>query len=88
MVTPRSNDEPTHILLNTKIIEEYTEDGSMTWVGTFAHKSTHTIDYNQFAKREGLNSLDIIEGTSKAHQIFICFNFGQNTWVSFTHPVI
>lgn len=30
MVTPRSNDEPTYILLNTKIIEEYTEDGSMT----------------------------------------------------------
>lgn len=64
MVTPRTNDEPTYILLNTKMIEKYTEDGSMTWVGILAHELTHAIDYNQFAKREGLNSLDIIEGTS------------------------
>lgn len=64
MVTPRSNDEPTYILLNTKMIKKYTEDGSMTWVGTLAHELTHAIDYNQFANREGLNSLDIIEGTS------------------------
>lgn len=38
------------------MIEKYTEDGSMTWVGILAHELTHAIDYNQFAKREGLNS--------------------------------
>ncbi len=54
MVVPVSLDERISILLNLNKIVEYTEDGSLTWIGTIAHELTHAIDYYRMARIEGL----------------------------------
>lgn len=61
MVVPISLDDPIHILLNTSKIKEYTDDGSMTWIGTFAHEYTHAIDFFQMARLEGLTTYGPLE---------------------------
>ena len=61
MVVPISLDDPIHILLNTIKMQEYTNDGSMTWIGSFAHEYTHAIDYFQMARLEGLTAYDPLE---------------------------
>lgn len=50
MVAPCSINDTMHILLNTKKVIQYCNDGSMTWVGTFAHELTHAIDFYQMAR--------------------------------------
>lgn len=61
MVVPVSLDDPIHILLNTTKVQEYTNDGSMTWIGTLAHELTHAIDYYQMARMEGLTTYAPLE---------------------------
>ena len=61
MVLPVSLDDPIHILLNTTKVQEYTNDGSMTWIGTIAHEFTHAIDYYQMARMEGLTTYAPLE---------------------------
>lgn len=65
MVVPESLDDPIHILLNTRKVEEYTNDGSMTWIGTIGHEYTHAIDFYQMARLEELDSYSPLEETSK-----------------------
>lgn len=64
VVVPRKLDDTIHILLNTQKVIEYTNDNSMTWVGTLAHELTHAIDYHQMARRESLESYDPLEEIS------------------------
>ena len=64
MVVPNSVNEPINILLNTKKIKEYTDDRSMTWVGTFAHELTHAIDFYQMARKEKLKSYKPLEASN------------------------
>jgi len=64
MVVPCSISEPMHILLNSSKVKEYTDDGSMTWVGTFAHELTHAIDFYQMARKENLKSYKPLEATN------------------------
>ena len=64
MVVPESLDDPIHILLNTRKVEEYTNDGSMTWIGTIGHEYTHAIDFYQMARLEELDSYSPLEETS------------------------
>lgn len=61
MVVPVSLDDPIHILLNTTKVLEYTNDGSMTWIGTLAHELTHAIDYYQMSRMEGLTTYAPLE---------------------------
>lgn len=61
MVVPYSIDEPIVILLNTWKIKEYTDDQSMTWIGTFAHELTHAIDFYQMARKEKLKDYKALE---------------------------
>lgn len=65
MVMPHEIDGNIHILLNTNKVIEYTEDQSMTWVGTLAHELTHAIDYYQMARKECLSSYDPLEETDQ-----------------------
>jgi len=65
IVLPRKLDDPVRILMNVKKIIEYSNDGSMTWVGTFAHELTHALDYKQMAKAEGLESYEPLEKVEK-----------------------
>lgn len=65
MVVPESLDETIHILLNTKKVEEYTIDGSMTWIGTIGHEYTHALDFYQMARLEKLDSYMPLEKTSQ-----------------------
>lgn len=58
MVLPKSVDGEIHILLNSQQMTKYTDDGSMTWMGTFAHELTHAIDYYQMAIKEELHTYD------------------------------
>lgn len=67
MVVPRSLDEAINILINTEKVKQYTEDGSMTWVGTFAHELTHAIDYYQMARREALTCYTLLEESPFYH---------------------
>ena len=67
MVLPVSLDENITVLLNTKKILEYTNDRSMTWVGTFAHEHTHAIDYYSMARLEALDSYDPLQQISRYH---------------------
>lgn len=61
MVVPYELDDTIHILLNTQKVIEYTNDKSMTWVGTLAHELTHAIDYYQMARKESLESYAPLE---------------------------
>lgn len=65
MVVPESIDDPIHILLNVRKIEEFTNDGSMTWIGTIGHEYTHAIDFYQMARLEKLDSYSPLEETSQ-----------------------
>ena len=58
MVLPSNVGETIYILMNAKNILEYTKDGSMTWVGTFAHELTHAIDFHSIALKENMNIYD------------------------------
>lgn len=60
-VVPVSVKDNIHVLLNTNRIEQYTKDGSMTWIGTLAHEYTHAIDFFQMARMEGLDSYSPLE---------------------------
>lgn len=55
MVLPYAVGEPINVLLSRSKIAEYTIDGSMTWMGTFAHELTHAIDFYQMAVKQNLN---------------------------------
>lgn len=60
MVLPYEIGAPVNIILNKEKMVEYTEDGSMTWLGTFAHELTHAIDFYQMAVMEQLDNYDIL----------------------------
>ena len=64
MVIPASINDTIHILLNTNRVNEYTQNGSMTWIGTFAHEFTHAIDFYQMARLEGLELYLPLESAS------------------------
>ena len=63
MVVPNSVDDEISILINSNSIVKYTNDSSMTWVGTIAHELTHAIDFYQMARREKLKSYYPLENT-------------------------
>lgn len=65
MVPPCHLDEKLHVLINTRSIQKYSEDGSMTWVGTIAHELTHAADFYQMARLEGLDSYDPLQEISQ-----------------------
>ena len=65
MVPPCNLDEKLHVLINTGSIQKYTEDGSMTWVGTIAHELTHAADFYQMARLEGLDNYDPLQEISR-----------------------
>lgn len=67
MVVPHSTDETISILINTEKMKQYTDDGSLTWVGTFSHELTHAIDYYQMARREALTYYDPLEESASYH---------------------
>ena len=69
MIMPHSVDEKISILLNTLKMKQYTEDGSMTWIGTICHELTHAIDYYQMARKEALLFYDPLEEIS-LYQMF------------------
>lgn len=69
MVVPHSITEPISILINTEKIEQYTKDGSLTWIGTISHELTHAIDYYQMARKESLTYYDPLEEIA-SHQMF------------------
>ncbi|MBK5252930.1 MAG: hypothetical protein JJE03_00420 [Peptostreptococcaceae bacterium] len=58
MVLPYLVGDTISILLNSENMIKYTEDGSMTWVGTFAHELTHAIDYHLIALKDNLDIYD------------------------------
>lgn len=61
MVVPHEIYANIHILLNQKKVVEYTQDKSMTWIGTLAHELTHAIDFYQMARKEHLSYYDPLE---------------------------
>ena len=61
LVLPINTNETSSILLNRRKIEEYTLDGSMTWIGTLAHEYTHAVDYHQMAELKGIKRYDDME---------------------------
>ena len=61
MIVPGDIDGHFYVLLNTSRIEAYTNDGSFTWVGTFAHETTHAHDYYQMAKLDNLEDYTLLE---------------------------
>lgn len=65
MVIPERVGDQIHILLNNAKVTEYTQDGSMTWVGTIAHEYTHALDFDGIAQQDRLDSYSIIEQGSK-----------------------
>lgn len=67
MVVPHSIDDTINILINTKKMKQYTDDGSFTWVGTIAHELTHAIDYYQMARKEKLLTYDPLEEIASYH---------------------
>lgn len=69
MVPAPSLEEPMNILMNTIKMLQYTKDGSMTWIGTFAHELTHAIDYYQMARLLKLKDYSSLEYT-KHNQMF------------------
>ena len=64
MVVPHEISDTISILINTEKIKQYTEDGSLTWIGTVSHELTHAIDYYQMARRESLAYYDSLEDSS------------------------
>jgi len=76
MVIPARVDDQIHILLNNAKVTEYTQDGSMTWVGTIAHEYTHALYFNGIAKLDGLDTYSLVEQGSKFISIFKSFNTG------------
>ena len=67
MVVPHSPDETISILINTEKMKQYTDDGSLTWVGTFSYELTHAIDYYQMARRDALTYYDPLEESASYH---------------------
>lgn len=65
MVLPYVVGDNINILLNKSKIIEYTNDGSMTWLGTFAHELTHAIDFYQMALKEKFDYYDSLLETDK-----------------------
>lgn len=64
VVIPHLVDETISILINTQKVKQYTEDGSLTWVGTISHELTHAIDYYEMARWEKLLYYDPLEEMS------------------------
>lgn len=60
MVLPRRVGDTIFILLNSNKVIEYSKDGSMTWIGTFAHELTHAIDYYQMSIMENMDIYDAL----------------------------
>lgn len=60
MIPPHLIGEKFVILLNKNRVIEYIKDGTMTWVGTFAHELTHAIDYFVMAQKECLDNYDFL----------------------------
>lgn len=56
MVAPIDIDDAFIILMNYHRILQYTEDGSLTWMGTFAHELTHIHDYTEMSIKEKMSS--------------------------------
>lgn len=75
MVLPNAIGTPINILFNTTNMINYTKDGSMTWVGTFAHELTHAIDYSQMAIKENLNCYDPLNRTDKYYMFQLWSEF-------------
>lgn len=71
MVLPYAVGEPINILLDRNKIAEYTNDGSMTWLGTFAHELTHAIDFYQMAVKENLNCYDPLLDTGEYYMFHL-----------------
>ena len=61
MVVPDSTMDTIHILLNSVMVKQYTEDGSMTWVGTVGHEFTHAVDFYTMAQKDELTSYTPLE---------------------------
>jgi hypothetical protein len=55
---PKTIEEPISILISKNRVLEYTNDKSMTWVGTFAHELTHAIDFYQIARKGNHKNYD------------------------------
>lgn len=64
MVAPCDIKDNISILLNTNKVVQYCNDGSMTWIGTFAHELTHAIDFYMMARKEKLQSYDELQQCS------------------------
>ena len=58
VILPAKVGDCIHILMNLHQIIKFTEDKSLTWIGTLAHEITHAIDYAEMAKKENLFSYD------------------------------
>ena len=69
MVVPHSITETITILINITKMKQYTDDGSLTWIGTLSHELTHAIDFYQMARKESLIYYDPLEDTS-LYQMF------------------
>lgn len=61
LVLPASIDEKIYVLLDINKIVQYTQDQTMTWVGTLAHEHTHAIDFYQMARLKSLENYDSLE---------------------------
>lgn len=60
MVPPKNVGDTISILINKSKIEEYSNDGTMTWLGTFAHEFTHAHDYYRMAVKNNIVSYDTL----------------------------
>ena len=64
MVPPYDITDNINILLNTNKVIQYCNDGSFTWIGTFAHELTHAIDFYMMARKENLKTYDTLQERS------------------------
>lgn len=71
MVLPHAVEDSINILLSKKKIIKYTNDGSMTWLGTFAHELTHAIDFQQMAIKENLRCYKPLLDTGKYYMFHL-----------------
>ena len=61
MVAPHSLEDPIFILLNINKVLKYTEDRTLTWVGTIGHELTHAVDYYEMARKTEVETYDSLQ---------------------------
>lgn len=61
MVAPHSLENPIFILLNLNKVLKYTEDRTLTWVGTIGHELTHAVDYYEMARKTEVETYDSLQ---------------------------